>query len=296
MGRSEAVGLEEIRRLARLSEAVLDTQAAEGGRGLARQGLGHRRAQAADHRMLLHAHHGPAAVRGGQHRLGIEGLYRMHVEHPRLYAPPGQIPGRGQGFLDHEPRGHDADILPLLKQIRLAGDKGAAGSGEGFHHRPGHPDVDRAVYLGGGEDSLAGFGGVAGHENGHVGHHPHQGNVLHALMAAPVLSHRKAGVGKAEFHVGAHVGYGIADLLVGPPGSEEGEGGGEGDEPRMGHAGGRAHHVGLGQAEVEKTLRVFGLEETGHGGVGQVGVQHHYLVVDRAQFDQGFAVGHAQGF
>ena len=87
------------------------------------------------------------------------------------------------------------------------------------------------------------------------------------------------------------VADGVADLLKGAAGGEHGEGGGEGNQAHGGHTGGHADHVGLGDAAVEVAVREGLLEGLGLGGVGQVGVQNHQILMLRTQRGQSLAVG-----
>ena len=112
-----------------------------------------------------------------------------------------------------------------------------------------------------------------------MGQLSHQRDVLDGLVASAVLAHAQAGVGEPEFHVAVGIADGIADLLKRTARAEQGEGAHKGNVTGVGKTRGRAHHVGLRDSHVEMTVRIHILEHTGLGGMGQVGVQHHYFII-----------------
>ena len=69
----------------------------------------------------------------------------------------------------------------------------------------------------------------------------------------------------------------------------------KGTRPERGHAGGAAHHVLLGDAEVERALRERREEIGGAGRARQVGGEHDDLGVGGAELDQRAAVGFVAG-
>ena len=98
-------------------------------------------------------------------------------------------------------------------------------------------------------------------------------------MAAAILAHGNTGVGTADLHIELGIRNGVADLLVGPAGSEHGERGAVGDQSHGGQSGRNVHHIGLGNAAVIKAVRMGGFEILGHCSAGQIGIQHHDLIV-----------------
>ena len=97
-------------------------------------------------------------------------------------------------------------------------------------------------------------------------------------------------MGGADLHVQVGIANGVSHLLKGPSRSEHGKGAGKGLEARSGEACGHAHHIGLGNAAVKVAVGESLLENPGLGGIGQVGVQDHNVVMLLAQFHQGLAV------
>ena len=244
--------------------------------------------------MLLGRHNGAAFFSHGQNRILVQRLHRVHVHHSGPDALRRQQVSGLQRLGHHQAHGDDGHVAALAHDVRLSGHKGRALVGEAFAHRARHADIHRAFDGRGRAHGLAHLNGVAGHEDRHIGHHAHQGDVLYALVAAAVLAHAQAGMGKAELHIGVHIRDGIADLLVSAARAEQRERADEGDQPLVGKARGRAGHVG--DAEIKKAVRIHRGKAVGHGGVGKVRVQHDDLVVLRAQLGQRLAVGNTQGF
>lgn len=112
-----------------------------------------------------------------------------------------------------------------------------------------------------------------------MGQFSHQRDVLDGLVASAVLAHAQAGVGESELHVAVGIADGIADLLKRTSRAEQGEGAHKGNITGVGKTRGCAHHVGLRDSHVEMAVRIHVLKHTGLGGMGQVGVQHHYFII-----------------
>ena len=112
-------------------------------------------------------------------------------------------------------------------------------------------------------------------------------------MGGAVLPHGQAAVGAHHLDIQPGIGDGVAHLLPRPPGGEHGKGVGEGLFAAGGQAGGHAGHVGLGNAHVVKAVGMGLGKALGHGGAGQIRVQHHQLRVLLRQGHQGLAVGRA---
>ena len=112
-------------------------------------------------------------------------------------------------------------------------------------------------------------------------------------MRGAILAHRNTRVGSADFDVEVRIADGITHLFVRAAGGEHGKGVGEGLFAAGGQAGGHAGHVGLGNAHVVKAVGMGLGKALGHGGAGQIRVQHHKLRVFFRQGHQGLAVGRA---
>ncbi|MPM53030.1 hypothetical protein SDC9_99794 [bioreactor metagenome] len=97
-------------------------------------------------------------------------------------------------------------------------------------------------------------------------------------------------MGHAQLHVEIGIGHGVAHLLIGAAGAEHGKGGAEGNQSHGGHSRGHRHEIALGNAHIVVAVRVNLLKFRGLGGVGQIRVQNHHLVVPRAQLNQRLAV------
>ena len=109
-------------------------------------------------------------------------------------------------------------------------------------------------------------------------------------MGSAVLTDGETAVGAHDLDIQAGVGDGVSHLLPGTACGEHGEGVDKGLEAAGSHTGGNAGHVGLGDAHIEEALRAGFQEELGHGGTGQVSVEHHQLGILVGQLRQSHAV------
>ena len=200
--------------------------------------------------------------------------------------------GGHQGLVDHEAGREDRNIFTLAQDVCFANLKGldhvALKNGRG-EARKAH--VDGAFEISDRHGGGLCFVGVRGADDRHAGDGAHERDVLDALVAAAVLAHGHAGVGAADLHVELGIGDGVADLFIGPSCAEHSKRRAEGNQPHGRQACGDVHHVRLGNAAVEEALGIGGLEMLGHSGAGQVGVQHHHLLIGGAQLYQSLAVG-----
>ena len=222
----------------------------------------------------------------------------MEVQDPGGDALGGENVGGLQGHLDHHAHGHDGHVLAVAQGDALAQLEVIAGDGvgDGLYSGAAQAHIGGALVLEQGLDGQGHLVGVAGAQNGHAGDGAHEGEVLDALVGGAVLAHGQAAVGAHDLDIHAGVGDGVAHLLPGAAGGEHGEGVGKGLEAAGGQAGGHALHVALGDAHVEEALGIGGFKALGHGGSGQVGLQHDQLGITVSQGDQGVAVGITGGF
>mgnify|MGYP000712675903 FL=1 len=98
-------------------------------------------------------------------------------------------------------------------------------------------------------------------------------------MAGAVLAHADTAVGSADLDIIVRIAQGVADLLKGAAGGEHGERAGKGHQAHGGKAGGHVYHVALRDAAVKMPLRERLLKHAGFGCGGQVGIQHHDVVI-----------------
>ncbi len=66
--------------------------------------------------------------------------------------------------------------------------------------------------------------------------------------------------------------------------------------PQEAKPAGDAHHIRFADAHIEKPLGIFFREFLTHGGLGQVGVQHHHFRHFRPERGQCFAIRFAGCF
>ena len=158
-----------------------------------------------------------------------------------------------------------------------------------------HPQVDRPLIFIRRLDSRLSLHAVGGADDDHAGDGAHEGKVLAALVARAVLAHGQAAVGGANLHVQVGIADGVADLLKSPPCGEHGKGRREGNEAVGREARRHAHHVRFRNAAVEVTVGVRLGKHAGLGGACQVGVQHHNILMRRAQGNQTPSVALAGG-
>ena len=216
----------------------------------------------------------------------------MDVDDAGVDALSGQLLCRQAGFVDHQAGGDDGDVVALGELLALAQLEVVVGLiVEHGHRQTAEAQVDRAFHGVGGTHSGAGLHVIGGADDGHAGDAAHEGKVLAALMGCTVLTHRDAAVGGTDLHVQVGVADGVAHLLKGTAGGKHGKAGNKGHIAHGGQAGGHAHHVALGNAAVKVAVRICLAEHAGLGGGGQVGVQHHDVVVTLcSQLLQGVAV------
>ena len=246
--------------------------------------------------MLLAGHNGTALPGGLQHQLLVQRLDGVHV-----YDLGGDALGREglgclQGGLHHEAARHDGDVGALAHEDALANLElkalGVVDHGDG---QAAEAHVDGAVGGIGGAHGGLGLGVVARDDDGHARDGAHEGDVLVALVGGAVLANGDARVGGTDLHRQVRVADGVAHDLVGTTGREHGKGAGKGLVARGGNAGGHAHEVALGDANVKEALGVGGLELAGLRGGGKVRVQDHKVIVLGGQLDERLAVAGARG-
>ena len=199
------------------------------------------------------------------------------------------------GLVSHQTVGNDGDIRTLAQDLALADLEFKAVLMEHRNCQAPHAQVDRPLIFIrrlGGRLSLHAVGGA---DDDHAGDGAHQRKVLAALVACAVLAHGQTAVCCADLHIQMGIADGVADLLESPPRGEHGKGGREGNEAVGREARRHAHHVRFRNAAVEVTVRVRLGKHAGLGGACQVGVQHHDVLMLRAQGNQAPSVALAGG-
>ena len=98
-------------------------------------------------------------------------------------------------------------------------------------------------------------------------------------MGATVGRDGEAGVRAVHVDGVVRVGTREEDLVERTTRDERREGVDERDVALGRHAGGNAHHVGLGDAALDEVVRVGLLDLEGVAGAAKVGLEHHDLVV-----------------
>ena len=199
------------------------------------------------------------------------------------------------GLVSHQTVGNDGDIRTLAHDLALADLEFETVLMEHRNCQAPHAQIDRTLIfirrLGG----RLGFHAVGGADDDHAGDGTHQRKVLAALVARAVLAHGQAAVGSADLHIQVGIADGVADLLESPPRGEHGKGRREGNEAVGREACRHAHHVRFRDAAVEVTVGVRLGKHAGLCGACQVGVQHHDVLMRRAQSNQSPSVALAGG-
>ena len=243
------------------------------GRGeLGREELGHGGTHAAPDHVLLAGHDAARLGRGRENRVLVERLDAEHVDHLGGDALLGELVGGGERLGDLDATGEEADIGALPQDLGLAECEVGIGVIDLRDGMPAHANVERSRRLGGDADGRLGGAIVRRNEHAHVGEHAHHADVLERLVRGTVLAHRDAGVRGAHLDVEVRVADGVPDLVVAPAGPEDGEGAREGDASGERETSGDVHHVLLGDADVDETVRIGLPEHAGLGGTCEVGI------------------------
>ena len=264
-------------------------------RALLTQQLAHGAAQTANNGVLLTGDNAAGLPGGLEHQLLIQGLDGVDIDDPQADPLSGKQLCRLECLADHHARGDNGDVAARTEDASLAQRKMVIWQliGKDIGGQALQTEIGRAVIVDQGPDRVAHLVAVTGAADQHSGDGPHQGKILNALVGGAVLTHRDAAVGTHNLYIQMGVSNGVADLLIGPAAGKHGKAVGKGLQPIGGHAGSDTGHVSFSNAAVKEPLRVGLGKEFGHGGAGQVGIQHDQLRVLGAQFSQGLAVGGA---
>lgn len=182
--------------------------------------------------------------------------------------------------------GKNGDVFSLQHHIRFAYCKGPVGGGEHGPAGPSKAKVGRANMAAQSEGGGFRLVVVARHDHGHAGEHLHHAHIFEYLVGGAIFAQSEARVRGADFYIFIGVGDGLPDLVVYPAGGEVGECSREGDLAANGHAGSNAHHVGFGNAYLEKAVGEFFLKGIHFQGAGEVGTEAYHVFIFAAQFEQ----------
>ncbi len=136
------------------------------------------------------------------------------------------------------------------------------------------PDVDRAVVAGRPSQDLLGLDIVPGGDRDHAGHRPHDRKVIHDEMRLAGDTGEEAGVAAADLDVQAGLGDEDPDLVERAHHGEGDERADERHEPRRGQPRCHTEHVLLGDAHLEKAIRIGLRKDIRLGRASRVGVEH----------------------
>ena len=252
--------------------------------------------QAAEGTVLLDGHDGARGTGGLDHGLGIERLDAVHVEHRCRDALLGQQVGGVHGVADHLAGGDDRHIGAAahpggtvhLERALILGvhvlDRVAANA-----------NVGRLVVGDQGAHELGGLEAVARQIHAHVGDRAHGGDILRGVVA-----HTQGAVGHAardadELDVGVGVRNVDLALLIRTRGHKGRRRGGPGLLAARSHAGGDAHQVLLGNADLNGLLGILIEERRERRGAAGVGAQDDDVPIGLGGLEQRVADNLAVG-
>ena len=246
--------------------------------------------------MLLDGHDGARGASGLDHGLGVERLDAVHVEHHCRDALLGQQVGGVHGVADHLAGSDD-------RHIGAAAHPGGAVHLEralilGVHvldRVAAHADVGGLVVGHQGTDELGGLEAVARQIHAHVGDRAHGGDILRGVVA-----HTQGAVGHAardadELDVGVGVRNVDLALLIRTRGHKGRRRGGPGLLAARSHAGGDAHQVLLGNADLNGLLGILIEERRERRGAAGVGAQDDDVPIGLGGLEQRVADNLAVG-
>ena len=254
------------------------------------------RTQAAEGAVLLDRHDGARGTGGLNHGLGVKRLDAIHVEHRCRDALLGQQVGSVHGMADHLAGGDE-------RHISAAAHPGGAIHLEralvlGVHvldRVAAHADVGRLVVGYQGAHKLGGLEAVARQIHAHVGNRAHSGDILRRMVA-----HTQGAIGHAardadELDVGVGVRNVDLALLIRTRGHKGRRRGGPGLLAARGHAGGDAHQVLLGNADLNGLLGILIEERRERRGAAGVGAQDDDVFIGCGGLEQRVADNLAVG-
>ena len=227
--------------------------------------------------MLLDDQDAPRLGDGRHDRLFVDRLDRVHVEdaHADVVLVFEQLGGLG-GVVDGDAAGDDGDIGALVDHHRLADlEAVVVVLVVGGLEAPAQTDVHGAGALHRGAHGVGRLPAVGRNDHAHVGERALDGDVLGAVVRGAGLTEADAAVRGDDLDVEVLVADVGAYLLEGAHAGERRHRAHERQQAALGHAGGDAEEVLLGDADVEHALRELVLEDADLGAARQIGRQRH---------------------
>ena len=252
--------------------------------------------QATEGAVLLDGHDSARGTGGLDHGLGVERLDAVHVEHRCRDALLGQQVGGIHGVADHLAGGNDRHIGATAHPGGAVHLERALVLGVHVLDRvAAHADVGRLIVGDQRAHELGGLEAVARQVHAHVGDRAHGGDILRGVVA-----HAQGAVGHAardtdELDVGVGVRNVDLALLIRTRGHKGRRRGGPGLLAARSHAGGDAHQVLLGNADLNGLLRVLVEERRERRGATGVGAQDDDVLVGCGGLEQRVADNLAVG-
>ena len=134
------------------------------------------------------------------------------------------------------------------------------------------------------------FNGIRGTDDRHTGNGAHNGEILIALMRSSIFAHGKTTVRGANLNVQVRISNGISDLLKSSARRKHGNRSGKDRTTGSSNTCGHTNHVGLGNAAVNKTLRICFAKLTRTRSFCKVSVEHEKIVMVAAKLYKSLAV------
>ena len=245
------------------------------------------RAQAAEGTVFLDGHDGARGTGGLDHGLGIERLDAVHIEHRCRDALLGQQIGGVHGMADHLAGSDDRHVGAATHPGGAIHLERALALGVHVLDRVApHADVGRLVVGYQGAHELGGLEAVARQIHAHVGNRAHSGDILRRVVA-----HTQGAIGHAardadELDVGVGVRNVDLALLIRTRGHKGRRRGGPGLLAARGHAGGDAHQVLLGNADLNGLLGILIEERRERRGAAGIGTQDDDVLIGLRGLEQ----------
>ena len=246
--------------------------------------------------MLLDGHDGARGTGGLDHGLGVERLDAVHVEHRCRDALLGQQVGGVHGVADHLAGGDERHIGATAHPGGAVHLERALVLGVHVLDRVAtNADVSRLIVGDQRAHELGGLEAVARQIHAHVGDRTHGGDILRGMVA-----HTQGAVGHAARNADElDVGIGIRNvdlaLLIRTRGHKGRRRGGPGLLAARSHAGGNAHQVLLGDADLDGLLGILIEERRERRGATGVGAQDDDVLIGLGGLEQRVADNLAVG-
>ena len=245
------------------------------------------RTQAAEGAVFLDRHDGARGTGGLNHGLGVERLDAVHVEHRCRNALLGQQVGGIHGVADHLTGGDERHIVAAANPGGTVHLERTLVLGIHVLDRVApHADVGRLVIGDQGPHKLGGLEAVARQIHAHVGNRAHGGDILRGVMAHAQGAVRHAARDADELDVGVGVRDVDLALLIRARGHKGRRRGGPGLLAARSHAGGDAHQVLFGNADLDGLLGILIKERRERRGAAGVGAQDDDVLIGLRGLEQ----------